>query len=377
MHRTIRNFRSNTTTGVMLLLGLLCGAAQSAHSTGSGLELSMTLAPSSLHSPAAPPDLIIATTWPDACPPAIERVTMLPGHVDITLRAARLACAATPTPHEWRLNPARAAGWTEFPASLHEVRLYLHDGERAAELIGFQWLDSTGESSLVQPENGFWWPSRIDSTTNVMSGSSITLERQGDRVAVTLLGYERGVPTWYFGSADLRRNSAHLHLVRMHGGADAFEAAADATVVEAGPVLHLHFSSPARAEARIERPLQGSGRAIELQALSLMRLAFLSGRAGDAWRGAWVFVRDGATDARIATFSTARTTDADSFSLADDAGSSALDCRYIDSGDDVVPSTCTLSQEGARLATFDRVGLDRLDGRAADGTSVRLLRIPN
>lgn len=378
MHRTIQRRPSVAATLACVLLAALLGAtAHAVHAADAGLELAMTLVASSPHAPAAPPDLHIATTWPDACLPSIERVSMLPGHVDITLRATRRNCARTPTPLELSVNPARAAGWTNFPASVYEVRLFLQDGERPAELIGFHWLDANGGSGPVHPENGFWWPMRADSASSVMSGSSITLERQGDRIAVTLLGYERGTPTWYFGSADLLGSTARMHLMRMLGGADAFDPPAEATVAEPGPVLHLHFSSPARAQAWIERPLHGSARAIELQSLALMRLAFVPGRSGEAWRGTWVLVRTDSAEAHLTTLSTARTSDADAFRLADDASGEVLECRYAEPGDDVVPSSCTLSRAGTLLALFDRVGLDRFDGRTPDGAVVRLVRIPD
>ena len=60
--------------------------------------------------------------------------------------------------------------------------------------------------------------------------------------------------------------------------------AAAAPAAEAGPALHLHFTSPAHAEAWIERDLSADGPAIELQPLELARSAFTNERPGSAWQ---------------------------------------------------------------------------------------------
>ncbi len=344
-----------------------------------GLDLQVSLIEQSPHAPGAPPDLVAALVWPDPCLPTFERASVSPGHIDLELRAGRAVCAAAPTPLALRVNPARAAGLGNFPGGVYEVRVFLRHGDGPSVPVAFRWLDASIDSDPVLPENGFWWPVRPGDygTAGAAPVSSMTLERQGDRIAVTLLGFVHGVPTWYFGTSGFVGSTARVGLMRVLGGNDAPATSPRATVAEAGPVLHLHFPSPARAEAWLERPSQGSSQAIELQPLTLTRLAFEPGRPGASWLGTWVYTRADSSEARLIAFSSTHSSDAESFDLADMNGDAMLECRRGDAADDAVPGVCVLSLTGASKATFERIGLDRLDGRTADGTAVRLVRMPD
>jgi len=343
---------------------------------GTGIDLAVSLVADSPHAPGSPPDLVATLVWPDPCLPTLERASMSPGRIDLELRAGPANCAAAPTPLALRVNPARASGLDDFPGGVYEVRVLLRQGDDPPAPIAFRWLDASVDAGPVIPENGFWWPVR-----NGFAGagpfSSVTLERQGDRIAVTLLGYAQGSPTWYFGTSALEGSTARVHLMHMLGGSDSPGRSAQATVAEGGPVLHLNFTSPARAEARIEQPVQGSGQAIALQPVELARLAFTPGRAGMTWLGSWVYTRAGSREARLLAFSAMRSTDAESFGLVDVDVGATLECRHDNGDDDAVPTICMLELGDARGATFERIGLDRLDGRTADGTEVRLVRMPD
>ncbi|MBN8480741.1 MAG: hypothetical protein J0L88_04025 [Xanthomonadales bacterium] len=352
----------------------MCG--QHAFATDAGLDLSVSLTAQSPHAPGAPPDLVAALVWPDPCLPTLERASMSTGHIDLELRAGSAACAAAPTPLALRVNPARASGLNDFQGGLYEVRVYLREASAPPRLVAFRWLDASVESGPIHPESGFWWPSRSgDGAVGSAPVSSVTIERQGGRIAVTLLGFANGAPTWYFGTADLVGNTARVRLMRMLGGNDAPGVPPRATIAEAGPALHLNFSSPARAEARLEQPLPGADLGIDLQPIALTRLAFEPGRAGASWLGTWVYTRVDSSEARLIAFSATRSSDAESFGLVDMDGDATLECRQGSAA--ALPETCVFRMGGAPDAIFDRVGLDRFEGRTADGTSVRLVRMPD
>ncbi len=375
MHRTTRGSTGAARRWVAFALVALLLMTGAASAGAFGLELGLALVPASAHAPQLPPDLQIDATWPDRCPPVVDRVTTTPGHIEVHLRASARTCAEGSTPVRFLVNPARAAGWTQLPLATWEVRLYLGRAGHGEELVAFAWLDAGGELAAAKPENGFWWSLANPGQAPALAGSGITLERQEERLAISLLGYEAGLPMWYFGSSNLRGSSVRVQLMRMLGGGGLFDGAGSAPLAEAGPVLHLLFESPARARAWLERPQAGSDRAIELQGFGLRRLAFAPGHAADAWRGRWLLAKDDDDVARIFALSGERTSDADSFTLSDAANAITLDCRLAEPGEHAMPAFCALRDGGTVLATFDRIGLDRMLGQSADGDRVELLRL--
>lgn len=376
MHRTTRSFAQIVAVWVTCAACMLPMRQAVAAAGEASLDLDVSLVVESPHAPGALPDLIATLVWPDPCLPTLERASMSPGHIDLELRAGRAVCAPAPTRLALRVNPARAAGLGVFPGGAYAVRVFLRHGDGTPVPVAFRWLDASIDADSVLPESGFWWPMR-DGVAGAAPVSSVSLERQGERIAVTLLGFEHGAPTWYFGTSVLVGSTARVGLMRVLGGTDAPATSPRATVAEAGPVLHLHFPAPARAAAWLERPLQGTSQAIDLQPIALTRLAFEPGRAGANWLGTWVYTRADSSEARLIAFSATRLTDADSFGLVDMNGDARLECRHGDAADDAVPGVCVLDLAGTPRATFERIGLDRLDGRTADGTPVRLVRMPD
>lgn len=372
MQRTTRMRTLLRRFAVVLAAVLIAPAAVEA---GIGNDLRLSLVATSLHAPQAPPDLRIEATWPDSCLPFVERATVVPGHIDIHLRAPPGRCLKQASTLDLRTNPARASGWESLPLDVYAVRLFLAGADGSETLIAFQWLDAAGQSAAT-PESGFWWSVATDrDTPPALAGGGISLERQGARIAVTLFGYDAGRPEWAFGSGVLRGSVAHVQLMRMRGDTAAFGSGVATPVADAGPVLHLHFSSPARAQAWIERDFAGGAPGIDLQPLELARSAFAIDRPGSAWQGRWVLVDTARRAARVIVLDATRTSDADGFRLLDAAGGAELDCR-IEIGSDAFPRQCTLRIDGEVAAGFDRIGLDRLQGRNTDGETAELIRLP-
>lgn len=330
-----------------------------------------------MHAPQLPPDLRVSTTWPTACLPIVERTSMTSSTIDIHLRGSTAACVHAETPLRLLVNPARAAGSATLALGVYQVRIFLRQANDAEEMIAFGLLDASGDGGSVIPENGFWWSVASAQRAQVLPGSGITIERQGENLAITLLGYEAGHPVWYFGSATMRGAVARVNLVRMLGGSEPFGLLSGAPTAQPGPVINLEFLGPAQAKAWLEQPSPASAQALELQELDLLHLAFASGQTGSAWRGQWILVHADSTTARVLTLSSARSSDAETFRLADDVAQTTLDCRVIDLGGHAMPSACSLSEDAGIIAEFDRIGLDRMSGRSLDGTRVQLVRLPN
>jgi hypothetical protein len=353
---------------------LLAGASPSAVADDADIRLSLVA--TSEHAPQLPPILHIAGTWANSCVPTVERTTVDNHNIDIHLRASTDHCAAAVTPLDLKVNPAKAAGREELGSGIYEVRLFLSQPGGSSELVAFRLLLAGAVDATAQPENGFWWSVPTADKAPALAGSGLTIERQGDNLAITLLSYEAGTPVWYFGSTKMQGNIARAPLTRMIGGAEPFAIAASSPGAEPGPTLNLSVLGPAHAQAWLVRPRPGAAQAIETQELNLMRLPFESGHPGATWRGQWILIEADARAARMIDLADAVTADAESFRLRDSDGSTILHCRLIDIGGHSMPALCSLIDGETVLADFDRIGLDRLGGYTPDGTAVQFVRLP-
>ncbi len=343
---------------------------------GADLQLGLELLPAALHMPQRTPTLQVSLTWPDSCLPTLERLSIVHDSIDITLRAFATPCTPAPTPYRVVVDPARAAGNARLEARAYRVRVYAGSAIQPTELVAFGLLDASGMLGRTTPENGFWWSVPTDSaSTEVLRGSGISLERQDDRIAVTLLGYESGQPTWYFGSAQMSGAVARVPLMRMSGGSEPFAASGAAPEAHGGPVLNLAFTTPAHASAWLERAAMNADTAIELQEIALTHVPFGDGPSGSGWRGTWILVEHDSGSARLLDLSQVLARDADTFRLSNPAERLALDCRNERSAAMAYPAVCTLSEDTLQIAAFDRIGLDSMNGVAPNGARVRLLRL--
>ena len=381
VHRTTKAKASIRRTSLWLPLALIlvvaswCSPSPARERVDEDLEL--RLVSSSPAAPQWPPDLVVETVWPDSCLPEVVRSTLDGTNIDILLRASGRQCTDAATPLRLRVNPAREAGLRQLALGTFQVRLFLLQSDGSSLPIGFRLLHSGWDDTLSRPESGFWWSVSSPELEPSLAGSGLSIEQQGENLAVTLLSYEAGAPVWYFGSARMPGNIAHVPLLRMVGGDEPFAGPNGGPRAEPGPSLNLQFLGPAHAQAWLVRPRPGADRGLDIQALNLLRLPFETERNGAAWQGQWVLVIGEARQARILDLADLVTADAESFSLSERAAGLTLQCRLDDVGGHPTPAFCSLA-EGARiLADFDHVGLDRLSGLAADGKPARLVRLPD
>lgn len=362
-----------------LLTTLLLATIQSAFAIQTGSvdsDLDVRLVAASEVAPQWPPDLIVEGIWPDSCLPSLLRTRIVDYDIDIYLRSDQRACVQAQTAFQLKLNPAREAGRMQMALGIYRVRLFLTNGKSSNELVAFRLLRSGGDDRRPRPESGFWWSVPTANDVPALSGNGVSIELQGDTLAVTWLSYESGVPVWYFGSQKMSGKIAWVALSRMVGGGEAFAGPNASPEIEPGLALNIEFLSPAHANAWLVREQPGSTRAIEVQDLTLVRLPFAEGHPGKNWQGEWALIVGDSAEAKIIDLVTLATADAETFRVSDRLGSINLQCRVDDVGSHPLASFCTLTDGTSVLADFDVVGLDRLAGQDANGVPVRLVRLP-
>ena len=362
-----------------LLAGLFLATTQGAFASPASpvdRDLDVRLVAASEVAPQWPPDLVIEGMWPDACGPSLLRTRVVDHDIDIYLHNEKSSCAEVETAFQLKLNPAREARLSQLLLGIYRVRLFLAHDKGSNELIAFRLLRSGGDDRRPRPESGFWWSVPTANNVPALPGNGLSIEQQGDILAVTWLSYESGAPAWYFGSQTMSGKIARIALSRMAGGGEAFAGPNAAPTIEPGLALNIEFLTPAHANAWLVRGQSGSIRAIEVQDLNLVRLPFAEGHPGKDWQGEWVLIVGNSTQARIINLVTLATADAETFRVSDRLGSINLQCRLDDVGGHPLASFCSLTDGASVLADFDQVGLDRLAGQNADGTLVTLVRLP-
>jgi len=305
------------------------------------------------------------------CTPKVERVDAEGVDLSIELHASRTGCnSAHPSPFVVRVDTAAMAGTPLLPGQVYRLRIYSDEGGTSS-LAAFHLID-TGLSASMEPENGFWWSQASADAGPASRSTGISLESQGDQIAISLYGFtDSGSPTWYFGSARVQGRTAVVPLVELANGDPLFSPTGGEPTAQSGPRLEIEFLAPTRARAWLVRQQDGVDTAVRL--LSLSRTRFASGDAASSWNGRWVLVADDETAPRQFEFSAPTRQDADAFHLVDGNGLTSLDCRG--SGTGTLPDLCTLSVGAEVLADFNRIGLDRLEGRLGNGAGVHLIRV--
>lgn len=305
------------------------------------------------------------------CMPKIERVDAEGVDVSIVLHASRTGCDSThPTPFVLRADAAVMAGTQLLPGLVYRMHVY-SDAGGTRSLAAFQLVD-TGVSASIEPESGFWWSQASADAGPASRSTGISLETQGDQIAISLYGFtDSGSATWYFGSAHVHGRTAVVPLVELANGDPLFSPTGSEPIAQSGPRLEIEFLAPTRARAWLVRQQDGVDTAVRI--LSLSRARFAAGDASSSWNGRWVLVADDESAPRQFEFAAPTRQDADAFHLVDGSGHTSLDCRGNGTG--ALPDLCTLSAGTEVLADFDRIGLDRLEGRQGNGAGVRLIRV--
>lgn len=317
--------------------------------------------------------LAISGAWATQCPPALESVALNGSDLRVDARSVLGLCTRESTPFSIEVDPALAVGRTSLAAGVYHVSFYAADGVQArSRLRAFSLVDhSAASAASVAPEAGFWW------TTGGTDRNVLSIELQGAQISVALMSYDStGQPQWHFGAAPYAGRTAHVPLLHLQGGSDPFAAQAAAPASgESTLALDLEFHSGAHASAWLSR-MEGSADdpALRLREFDIVRLPVAETADGSAWQGAWVLVDN--VGAQRLQFDVVAAVDADHFELTDSSHKLALACTRDSKFPDLPPSSCALRQaDGSSVNLFDSVAVSRMDGNAADGTPVHLLRV--
>lgn len=316
--------------------------------------------------------IVVSGTSDAHCAPQFTRIARNDKGLAIHLAAATTGCdAARRAAFAVRIDFDALTG-ERLPPVVQPTWVYL-DSAGDSRLVAFGVLDPTARETAPRPDNGFWWATSGDRETS-LAGSGVSLESQGDRLAAGLLSFnELGDSTWLFGSAPLIGRVAKIPLVQLVRGDSPFNPSGNRPLAEPGPRLELALDGPTHAQAWLVR--QRGDREVEVRELVLARSAFAANPPGGAWRGRWVLVRDGESNARVLDLQDFSMADAETFRLFDAGAGVSLDCRMTAGTPVQQADFCMLSSAAQDIASFDQVGLDRLAGQDEAGARVQLLRV--
>lgn len=308
--------------------------------------------------------------WDTQCPPVLQSVALDGNDLRIDARSVLALCPRQPTPYSVELNPALALRRATLAPGVYRVSFYAADGAQVQpQLHAFALIDrSAPDAGTTAPETGFWSSDGDDRTL-------LSLELQGSQLSAALLSYDAdGQPAWFFGSAPYDGRIAHVPMLRLSGGNAPFAPALSSPHGDAAMTLDLQFSASAHAHAWLSR-MRNDG-SLQLRALEISRLPLAASVDGSAWQGDWVLVTDAvnAVPQRL-QLNDYQALDAQHFQLASADGAVALSCTRAVQAQSPTPRSCSLHLSDGSISHFDSVAIGRMDGKAANGAAVHLLRI--
>ena len=310
-----------------------------------------------------------------ACPHEVEAVSAAGDEVLVRLARAE-GCAPGDALQRLLVQPP-GVSWPR--RGVARVRIEDRRGPAgAARLLGFGLVQVGAPGRTTTPEAGYWWNESGGEFDRAGPGMGLNLERQGDTLGVTVLGYASdGRPEWLFGAGPIRGRVARVALSRLQDGAGPFDPWRAPDTAEPGGVVHFEFLSEARAVAWFER---SEGEAIRLQPLSLVRFRF-DDRHGAAALGEWLMVGgialgDAHTQSATLRFDRLEATDG-GFRLLGEEGAPTMDCDLDPGRPNSPPERCVLrSAGGTLLVDFRDTALGRMRGWRPDGAAVTALHRP-
>jgi hypothetical protein len=327
---------------------------------------------------AASWSLDIDGRWPTQCPPSLKSVTLDGTDLRIDARSDLTLCDRTAMPFSIELNPALAVDKTSLDPGIYHVSFYAADGANdAPKLRAFTLVDrSASDAPPVSPEPGFWFTANTpDATTN---RTILSVEPQDGQLNVALMSYDDlGQPTWFFGAAPFNGHIAHVPLVHIVGGTDAFHPSITPTRGDALLALDLQFQSGAHALGWVSRERGNSDdSSLQVQPLDLVRLPMTNTTDGQAWQGDWVLVADDDNAPQKLHLTQYRAVDAQHFEISDVNVQFTLACTREPTQPDWPPSSCSLRRGNDVVSgAFDSVALSRMDGLDGNGAAIHLLRV--
>ena len=317
---------------------------------------------------------LVVAAGPGGCPPALADVSRQSRTVTVRL-AVRGDCAAG-EPSTLR---TQSAGVRWGAAGVHRLRIEDDGGPGGSARLREFALVAVGHGrSDTWPEAGFWWNETGGEFDSGGPGIGLQLERQGDTLSVSVLGYgEDGSPQWLIGAGPIAEGIARVPLLRLGDGAGPFGGWRPPGEAAQAGVLHLEFLSDARAVAWFQRPLADGS--LQLTPMSLVRFRFDQDH-GNAMEGEWLLLARGESEPVALSLTSAEAGEGRMrlHGASDKGGGSDerwLDCTLDADRPNSPPPRCVLRDGQDRLLVdFTDIALDRMRGWRPDGTAVTAMR---
>ena len=323
--------------------------------------------------------LVVSGTWPTPCVPENATLTRVGQDLRIETRSNRGLCARLPRPFRVELDPRAQLG-LPLEKGVYRVSFYAANALASPmDLRGFNLVNV--DESTIQPEAGFWWPEHnAEHQQEGAQGMAMSLEAQGDVIAVSLLAYaDDGRPAWYFGTGRLEGHAGVVNLQGMRDGPGLFGGGGRMPATEQALELKLEFLGGGRLTAWLGWHEGGiSQPVLRLQPITFARQSLRDPTGPTNWLGEWLMLRGDTTLAPPVRLQLQenRRLDAEHFQLVD-ANGWTLTCHHAASLINSPPDNCLLAHSpSSEQITLDTVGLSRLSGVDRNGAPVSLIRPP-
>ncbi len=314
--------------------------------------------------------LEVSGQWPGNCEPRLDPPTR--DGDTLLLRARQDSADCKAGGDGFRLRSA-LQDFDPQEARVLRVRFEaVTDPLAPARLMAFE-LFSFGDLPQPEPEGGFWWSEAGGEFDHASPGLGAQLERQGDMLALTFSGYaDDGRPEWLFGASPLLSPVTDVALSRLAGGSGPFDGYRGPDQSQAAGRLQIEWHGNARATFWFSRTT-ADGKAIGLFPVSMVRFDF-GHEPGAGWQGDWALDRGPEQPIKRLRLEHLVLRE-EGFQLHSTEGD-ILACRRAAGRPLSPPEYCELAlADGLPPLSLANVGLGRLDGRSADGETVRLIRL--
>lgn len=323
--------------------------------------------------------LLFAGTSPDGCGLARDSVRVQSDVITVVYRRNNTGMICTQALTPFRVPITVFENGETAKAGTYKVRVELIDGNGStARLLAFALVPVSKAGALpIQPESGHWNVEEEGPYATSGSGVSFSFERQiGTAVNISNFYGSDGSPEWYINSGAMNTSVLDAPYYTVRGGQSLFEAYKPPRDVEYSGAMLFEFNTPTRGTAWLTQPL-GSGLfdGLKLMPISIKRFNYGYGSLSKAFSGRWVLSSEGSSTLSAQNLEFTSVADAGNTLNSYVAGEYRLSCTANPARPNVLNDSCVLTRAGATVATFDRVGYQRLRGLDSANKAVSLFRI--
>lgn len=322
--------------------------------------------------------LLFAGTSPDGCGLARDSVRVQNDVITVLYRRnTGVICTQALTP--FRLPITVFESGQTAKAGTYKVRVELIDGDASSsKLLAFALVPVSKAGTLpIQPESGHWNVEEEGPYATSGSGVSFSFERQiATAVNISNFYAGDGTPEWYINSGPMNANVLDAPYYLVSGGQSLFEAYKPPRDVNYSGAMLFEFSTPTRGTAWLTQPI-GAGLfdGLKLMPISIKRFNYGYGALSKALAGRWVLSSEGTSALSAQNLEFSAVAGGGNTINSYVSGDFRLNCTANPARPNVLNESCVLTRAGAAVASFDRVGFQRLRGLDSSNKAVSLFRV--